>query len=441
MGKEIKLSNEELLQLLRNVYKKEGIVKTSQFKASNGLPCYSYYVKIFGSWEKAKTLAGVPNFNRRQKHITKEVLISKFKDLMRNRNEIPTVKELENSNFPIQSIWKNFNNYDEFVTLCGFKHNTTFNGAIKNEFLLDEIKRFVEEFHRIPIQKDFEHLKGYPSRKTFTNHFGSFNEAIRKAGFEPKGLSVEENKYRYTKEYLFGIINDYIEKYNEVPTMKKLNKEVGFEVKVYYKKVFDGWNNALKELNLPLNSVLHYEDEFLHSEFERFIKENDRIPVLQEFNNSEYPSFWCYQSRFGSWNNAVMAYGYEPNDSNRKYYMDDGEICASSYEYIISNWLKERKIKYDRDIPYKEIDQFGYKGKMDCDYKIYYNNKIWFVEMAGFMRGTNFNKFSKEEKNYFFKLKYKKKLLRRNEINYIVIESGDMKNATFEEVFSKMLNN
>lgn len=436
MGK--KYSDEELLEILRNEYTKNNKVLQRNFCVKNGLPRYQIYYKRFGSWNNAKKLVGIPIEIKKSTKINKENLKRSFIKIVNEQGEIPSFKQLDKINdFPCsRAIYNFFETYDEFVIFCGFNHNKSSNGKLKDQFLLDEIKRFIKEFNRIPIQKDFENLKGYPSRKTFINHFGSFNKAIRQAGYEPKGLSIEENKYKYTKEYLFRIINDYIKKYNEVPTMEKLNKEVEFEVKIYYKKVFDGWNNALKELNLPLNSVLHYEDEFLHSEFERFIKENGRIPVLQEFNNSEYPLFWCYQSRFGSWNNAVMAYGYEPNDSNRKYYMDDGEICASRYEYIISNWLKERNIKYDRNITYKEIDQFGYKGKMDCDYKIYYNNKIWFVEMAGFLSGTDFKKFSSEEKNYFFKLKYKKKLLKRNEVNYVVIESTDMKNATFEEAFS-----
>jgi hypothetical protein len=55
--------------------------------------------------------------------------------------------------------------------------------------LINSIKDFVKEFGYIPIQSDFEHLEGYPSRKTFTNYFCSFNEVVRLAGFEPIGTN------------------------------------------------------------------------------------------------------------------------------------------------------------------------------------------------------------------------------------------------------------
>ena len=68
-------------------------------------------------------------------------------------------------------------------------------------------------------------------------------------------------------------------------------------------------------------------------------------------------------------------------------------------------------IKYERDVKYTDIDKFDYKGKMDCDYKIYINDKIWYVEMAGYLprKGLPFEKWSSQEKNYFFKIRYKEK--------------------------------
>ncbi len=62
------------------------------------------------------------------------------------------------------------------------------------EILIEEIKRFVNEFNKIPTPKSFEKLKGYPSRKTFTNHFEHFNDAVRLAGYEVESLGTNEKK-------------------------------------------------------------------------------------------------------------------------------------------------------------------------------------------------------------------------------------------------------
>jgi len=434
-----KYTNEELLKILKEYYNKNNKAEQRDFCNNNGLPSFQTYIKRFGSWNKAKSLIGIPISIRVEYNITPELIIEKFKKLVNELGKIPSSEELNKikgfPSFPI--ICKHFDNYNNFVESCGFSYNKLSNGKLKKEFLLNEIQRFVKEFNKIPVQTDFENLKGYPTRKTFSNHFGYFNDAVRLAGFEPLNLNEKEyaEKYR-NKEYLSGIINSYINKYDKIPTLDELIKEHNnfYSLKSLYEQVYGGWNKALVELELPLNRVSHHPDEFLESEFHRFVAEHGRIPTYIEFNNSEYPSFWCYQNRFDSWNKAVVNYGYEPNDENRKYTLDDGEICASSYEFDISTWLKNINIIYDRDVNYIDFID-NYKGKMNCDYVIHHNDKLWYVEMAGFLRGTDFNKFSNAEKKYYFKLKYKRKLLRRQGVNYLIIEPCDLKKKSLEEIF------
>jgi hypothetical protein len=57
--------------------------------------------------------------------------------------------------------------------------------------------------------------------------------------------------------------------------------------------------------------------------------------------------------------------------------------------------------------------------------------------MAGYVprKGQPFEKWTPEEKNYIFKLKYKKKLLERNKLNYLIIYPSHIKEKTFEEIF------
>lgn len=179
------------------------------------------------------------------------------------------------------------------------------------EEIINDIKRFVSEFGRVPTSKDFEKLEGYPSRKTITNIFGNFNDAIRASGFIPVGINFRDNKIKYNKEYLLNKISEYIDVYGKVPTLKNMSDFLGYECKIYYTKTFGSWNNALKELGLPLNSVSQYNDEYLKEAFRRFVSEHGRVPTWRDFNkNKDYPSFWCYQNRFGSWNNALRYYGY-----------------------------------------------------------------------------------------------------------------------------------
>lgn len=431
-------TNEELLELLRNKYKEIGDVYPRHLGKENNMPSYITYIKRFGNWNYAKRLAGISTNASRIYNITKDELVDIFKEIVDDIGHIPSYYELDkNDKFPSASIiYKHFNGYSEFITYCGFDSNK--NGfKYKPDFLISELHRFVDEFGRIPITIDFENLEGYPSRKSFSNHFGSFNNALKAAGIEPSKMDKEMRNAKYTKEFLISEIHRYIDTYGHVPTSDEMDKLEGYPNRQYYRNAFKTWNNALEQAGVPLNSVSHHEDEFLKSEFERFVEKYERIPTYAEFNNSEYPSFWCYQNRFGSWNNAVMAYGYEPNDANRKFILEDGEICCSSYEFDISNYLKSKYICYVRDVNYKDFIN-TYKGKMNCDYVITYNNETWYVEMAGYVpnKNTKWESFSDKEKMYKRKLKYKIKLLNRQGLNYKIIYPSDMREKSLDDIFS-----
>ena len=343
----------------------------------------------------------------------------------------------------INKYWGNLNNAKREL---GLEETGTYKGhTYSKEELLELIKRFVEKNGFVPTSKFIEENAkeyGLPNRKTFNNYFGSIRNAIQEAGYEyPSktkaniidGVAVSIFN---DKELLSNIIFDYIEKYGDVPTCKELWDEQGLELKSYYKKYFGSWNNCLKELGLKLNSVTKYNDDELKDAFINFVNEYGRVPAIKDFNGTGRPSFWVYQNRFGSWAEACIHYGYKPNDREIEYYMDDGEVCDSSYEFDISTWLKKNNIKYERNVPYIDFID-NYKGKMNCDYKFILNDgTIWFVEMAGFLHTYNFEKLKQRpEQVYYFKIKYKKKLFKRENKNYLIISVDDIKHKSLSEIF------
>ncbi|MDP3093905.1 MAG: hypothetical protein Q8N16_04045 [bacterium] len=53
------------------------------------------------------------------------------------------------------------------------------------EKLLLIIREFVEKHGRIPTKNEFSHSRIYPDHMTYRDYFGSWNNAIKKAGYEP----------------------------------------------------------------------------------------------------------------------------------------------------------------------------------------------------------------------------------------------------------------
>ena len=381
------------------------------------------------------------------------------KNIWNKQNIIDRIKDLyDNNDIKHLSFEKIYNQYDDIPSRDAIRR---YFGSLINllneceivtlqnkpeEYLLSEIRRFIKEFNRLPLALDFEGKNTYPSRKTYDKYFGSTNDAVIASGYGDCEFIKDGRKTTLNKEklfdnmcikerkiYLINEINDFVSKYNHVPTADELDKHESYHNRGIFESMFGKYNNALREAGVKLNQVSKYDDEFLKQEFLRFVKENNRIPTQLEFNNSEYPSFWCYQSRFGSWNKAVMAYGFEPYDAYKTYYLEDGEKCMSLYEYNISIWLKKNKIEYVRDIPYTQIHD-SYEGKMDCDYKIIYNNKTYYVEMAGFYPRINC-KPSNQEKYYAKKLHYKIRLLKESKVNFLIIYREDADEKPLEEIF------
>lgn len=55
------------------------------------------------------------------------------------------------------------------------------------EKLIEKIKEFVQQEGRIPTKKEFANNPSYPDYVTYRDYFGTWNNAIRAAGYEPNG--------------------------------------------------------------------------------------------------------------------------------------------------------------------------------------------------------------------------------------------------------------
>ncbi|MFC1625995.1 homing endonuclease associated repeat-containing protein [Patescibacteria group bacterium] len=117
-----------------------------------------------------------------------------------------------------------------------------------------------------------------------------------------------------------------------------------------------------------LGSVIPAEN--LINQIKDFFRKNERIPYKREVKH-----YHAIRSRFGSWNNAVRAAGYNPNPVifADKHIAKDGHNCDSLAEKIIDDWFYKRGIKHKINVLYPGGDKFT------CDFVI---GKHW-VEYFG----------------------------------------------------------
>ncbi len=120
---------------------------------------------------------------------------------------------------------------------------------------------------------------------------------------------------------------------------------------------------------------------------------------------------------FGSWNNAVIAAGLQPNRSHsqRMYkrintIASDGHICDSISEAIIDNWLTKNNISHERNVSYPETNH-------KADWGIKFREKYIFVEYFG---------LAGDSPRYDRAIRKKRKLCQKHNLTLVAIYPQDI---------------
>ena len=118
-----------------------------------------------------------------------------------------------------------------------------------------------------------------------------------------------------------------------------------------------------------------------------FYNSKERIPVKREM----YGMYRTARELFGSWNKAISAAGLRPNPVRfaEKQTANDGHLCDSLAEKIIDDWLRARKIKHERKVPYPE------DKSLTVDFVVK-DNWIEFFGLAGVI--NNYDKLIKKKR-------------------------------------------
>jgi len=202
--------------------------------------------------------------------------------------------------------------------------------------LLDELCRAYNELGRVPTAADMKNSNGFISYTHYYACFGSFNNALIEAGLKTNLV------INYSEEFLLSELLRFYEENGRSPTTFDFGRDSGYPSCSPYFKKFGSWNAALALVNLDINSIKDYTNEFLLSELHRFVVEFNKVPFIDEMcPRNGYPSSASFIRRFGSWNNALIAAGLEPNIT---YHVPDGtEKCVKCGTTKSTYW------RYDED--------------------------------------------------------------------------------------------
>ncbi|OIO46272.1 MAG: hypothetical protein AUJ31_02165 [Parcubacteria group bacterium CG1_02_39_15] len=163
-----------------------------------------------------------------------------------------------------------------------------------------------------------------------------------------------------------------------------------------------------------------YTKEKLIQIIKVFVEKHGRVPTKNEFvkiRNSSYPNHTTLRDYFGTWNNAIKAASYEPNEQwfaatrVKDLFARDGHKCDSISEIIIDDWLFENNIPHTREYLYPE-------SRYRCDFVV---NNI-FIEFFGLSDAFTI------DIGYGETMKRKKAICKRHNIPLIELYEKDLYN-------------
>ena len=193
--------------------------------------------------------------------------------------------------------------------------------AYSDAELLEDIRAVADVVERPPSLQDYRNHGEYAAT-TITRRFESWQDAVARAGFEPHDADAEIREADLLEE-----LQRLADELGKPPTVEAMNTDGTYWASTY-KRRFGSWSAALAEAGFEpadARTADQITDGELLTAIERLAAEVDGSPTFQSMDDRGAYAARTYVNRFGSWNAAVEAAGFEPRSSGR---VDDAALLA-----------------------------------------------------------------------------------------------------------------
>ncbi len=274
-----------------------------------------------------------------------EQLLNFLKKFNEENNRTPSQGDFTNSKntkYPSYMTYvKRFGSWNNALNKAELCINEHHHNNLSNEELLKYLIKFKEIYGRTPINDDFANNPDYPSYRTYMNTFGSWNKALELAD-----LSV--NKYtNLSDEQLLNYLSIFYKENRKSPTERDFLNNPKYPNYSNYILKFGSWNKALEKANLLINRYQNknLSDDELLNFLIQFHNETGLIPTSNYFNDgSKYPTYGTYVNRFGSWTNALKMVNLDVDSTTKLNILDNNYQKGRQSEIIVINHFKNSPI-------------------------------------------------------------------------------------------------
>ena len=304
-------SDAELLTTLRELADDLGEQPTAaDLRGRDDAPSARTYQDRFGSWTDALEAAG---FDARP--VTEADLIDQLQALADEQGRTPTIDDVnDDPRLPHRSTFADrFGSFSNALEAAGLEPNR---GTRQSDAaLLDALERLTRCLDRVPSSTDMDEAGAY-SAWTYRNRWGDWATALRQLNLEPRDRPRNTASDRELIADLREFINYGHPDPVETPTKRAMDADGPHAYRTYRER-FGSWAAALVEAGADPHDRIT-DDEVL----EAIQAVADAVgrpaggaaPTVREWRDHGELSMHTVRRRFGTWNDAVAAAGYTPNE-------------------------------------------------------------------------------------------------------------------------------
>jgi nucleotide-binding universal stress UspA family protein len=299
------MGREELIEHLQDLARELGKPPTTEDMHEHGQYSAQAYYYYFDTWEETLEAAGLESTKTTRSDLAED--LQRIQETVGNPSSwADAIREY--GNYPLSQIYSKFGDIDSALDAADI--NKEERSLISKEEITAEITRLATD--GTPPTAEQMDAEGAFSARTCGNRFGTWNDAVRAAGYEPLGTSTE-----YSDEELLNEIECLAGEFGRPPTTREMIEHGKYTASVYFRR-FDSWNDAVIEAGfIPHEDPPEGVDQRiptaeLLNEIETVADEVGGRPTTESMLEYGAYSITPYVRRFGSWNNALERAGFSP---------------------------------------------------------------------------------------------------------------------------------
>ncbi|MDD5226231.1 MAG: DEAD/DEAH box helicase family protein [Candidatus Omnitrophica bacterium] len=247
--------------------------------------------------------------NRIRMGYTKEVIVEQLQSLARELGRTPTYQDVlqespKGKYASTQTIINLFGTYNKALKAAGFRVNRQTN--LDREELILQLKMLAARLGRSPTQEEVSQSRDCASSRVYTRVFGSHRKALEAAGLT---LNYIDDA---TQEELVDQLKRLALELGKTPSLKDItqaSKDGKCCCDVTFRKVFGSLHAAMDAAGLVPCRRVNLSEEELISQLKRLKDKLGRLPILEDIKagskTRECSSYRAFYNAFGSWSEAL----------------------------------------------------------------------------------------------------------------------------------------